>query len=130
MKLEVPFKDIHFFISNNYHIAVGIKNITKDKIKVTYFISLILTIKKVTANEVVFQYDSNVVVNVVVKFIHFLMRKKLEHLPLVWNSQTREVIIDLKKIKELDEFLTYSSISELSFIHETILLEVAVKPEK
>jgi len=130
MKLEVPFKDIHLFLSNNYHIAVDIKNITKDKIKVTYFISLILTIQDVTVDMVVFKYESNSIVNLVVKFIHFLMRKKLEHLPLVWNSNTREVIIDLKKINELNEFLKQSSILELSFIHETILLEVAVKPEK
>jgi uncharacterized protein YijF (DUF1287 family) len=130
MKLEVPFKDIHLFLSNNYHIAVDIKNITKDKIKVTYFVSLILTIKKVTADEVVFQYESNVFVNAAVKLVHSVMRKKLEHLPLVWNSKTREIIIDLKKIKELDEFLKQSSISELSFIHETILLEVVIKPEK
>jgi len=130
MKLEVPFKDIHLFLSNNYHIAVEIKNITKDKIKVTYFISLILTIKEVTADMVVFQYQSNVVVNIIVKFVHYIMRKKLEHLPIVWNSNTREVIIDLKKINELEEFLKQSSILELSFIHETILLEVVMKSEK
>ena len=130
MKLELPFKDIHLFLSNNYHIAVAIKNITKDTIKVTYFISLILTIQDVTADMVVFQYESNVVVNLVVKFIHYLMRKKFEHLPIVWNSNTREVIIDLKKINELEEFLKQSSILELSFIHEIILLEVVMKPEK
>ena len=130
MKLEVPFKDIHLFLSNNYHIAVEIKNISKDKIKVTYFISLILTIKMVKAYEVVLQYESNFVVNVVVKFVHFLMRKKLEKLPLVWDTKTKEVIIDLKKIQGFDAFLKLSSISELSFIHETILLEVVVKPEK
>ena len=79
---------------------------------------------------VVFQYQSNVVVNIIVKFVHYIMRKKLEHLPIVWNSNTREVIIDLKKINELEEFLKQSSILELSFIHETILLEVVMKSEK
>lgn len=130
MKLELPFKDIHAFLSNKYNIAIEIKNISKDKIKVNYLVSLVLMIKKVTATEVTFLYESNILVNVIIKFVHFFLRKKLQKLPILWNTKSREIIIDLKKIQELDDFLTQSSISELSFIHETILLEVAVKPEK
>jgi len=130
MKLELPFKDIHTFLSNKYHIAVEIKNINKDKIKVNYLVSLILIINKVTATEVSFLYESNILVNVIIKFVHFFLRKKLQKLPILWNTKSREIIIDLKKIQELEDFLTQSSISELSFIHETILLEVVVKTEK
>ena len=130
MKLEVPFKEIQVFLFNLYHITIGFKNIGIDRIKITYFISFILTIKDVTADAIVFQYKSNTVVNLGIKCIHFFMRKKLKKFPFVWNSKTREVIIDLKKIQALDEFLKHSSISDLSFIDETILLEVALNSEK
>lgn len=122
MRLEIPFSDIQEYVSNRYHRNIRLKNIEVDKIKVNYFISFILTIEEVKGDEVIFQYETNVFVNILLKSVHFLLKNKLEKTPVKWDSRTREVIVDLKKVEELSEFLKLTYISELHFEDETIVL--------
>jgi len=129
MKLELPFKEVQKFLSNTHHINIGLKNIEEDKIKINYCISLVLTIKEVKADEVIFRYEANALENIFLKSARFLLKKKLKNIPLEWGFRTKEITIDLKKVKELSEFLKVSFISELCFVNDTILLEVNLKSE-
>jgi len=55
------------------------------------------------------------------------LKKKLENIPIEWNTSAKEVVVDLKKIKSLNELLKFLFISELRFVNETILLELNAK---
>jgi len=130
MKFEVSFLEIMDFISNTYNIRVGIKNFAFDKIKVNYIISMVLTVKEVKPDEVIFQYDSNNLYNLLIKGVHFFIKKKLDNIPIVWNIESRELVIDLKKIKNLELFLRLSSISELHFKNDALVLVVLMKTKQ
>jgi uncharacterized protein YijF (DUF1287 family) len=127
MKFEVSFLEIMDFISNSYNIRVRIKNFAFDKIKVNYIISMVLTVKEVKPDEVIFQYDSNNLYNLLIKGVHFFIKKKLNNVPILWNIESRELVIDLKKIKNLELFLRLSSISELHFKNDALVLVVLMK---
>jgi hypothetical protein len=122
MELEIPITEVHDFLSKTYNIKVGLKNIGEEKIEVNYFVSLILTIKKVRKYEVIFQYEVNGIVDLLAKGAHFLLEKKIDDIPIEWNSKTSEVIIDLKKIPALSELLNLYFISELHFVNDDIVL--------
>ncbi len=122
MKLEIPITEVHDFLSKSYNIKVALKNIGEDKIEATYFLSLILKIKKVRKYEVIFQYEVNGFVNLLAKGAHFLLRKKIDNTPIEWNSKTREVVVDLKKIPALSELLNVYFISDLQFVNNDIVL--------
>ncbi len=122
MKIEIPITEVHDFLSKSYNIKVGLKNIGEDKIEANYLVSLILTIKKVTKYEVIFQYKVNFFVNLLAKGTHFLLRKKIDDTPIEWNSKTREIVIDLKKIQALSELLNVYFISKLHFANNDIVL--------
>ena len=122
MKIIIPITDVQELLSNYYNINVGIKNIGVDKIEANYLISLVLKIKEVRKNEVVFQYKVNSLVDLLAKGAHFLLVKKLDDAPIDWDSKTSEVIVDLKKIQSLSDFLKVYFISELHFVNENIVL--------
>ncbi len=122
MKIEIPITEIHDFLSKSYNIKVRLKNIGEDKIEANYLVSLILTIKEVTKYEVIFQYKVNCFVNLLAKGAHFLLRKKIDDTPIEWNSKTREIVIDLKKIQALSEILNVYFISKLHFANNDIVL--------
>src|ERR1035437_8583442 len=122
MRLEIPLKEVQEFLSNYYNINVGLKNIEENKIKATYFDSIVLIIKEVKDDEVLFYYEVDGLVDLIAKVAHFFLEKKLDNIPIEWDSKTREVTIDLKKIQELSEFLKFVYISELHFVNDNILL--------
>ena len=122
MKIEIPITEVHDFLSKSYNIKVGLKNIAEDKIEANYFVSLILTIKKVRKYEVIFQYEVNGFVDLLAKGAHFLLEKKIDDTPIEWNSKTSEVVIDLKKIQAFSELLNVYFISELHFVNNDIVL--------
>jgi hypothetical protein len=122
MKIEIPITEVQDFLSNSYNINVGLKNIGDDRIEANYLVSLILTIKEVRKDEVVFQYEVNSIVDLLAKGAHFLLRKKLDDAPIEWDSKTSEVVIDLKNVQALSDFLKVYFISELHFVNEDIVL--------
>jgi len=122
MKIEIPITEVQDFLSNSYNINVGLKNIGEDRIEANYLVSLILTIKEVRKDEVVFQYKVNSIVDLLAKGAHFLLGKKLDDAPIEWDSKTSEVVVDLKKVQALSDFLKVYFISELHFVNEDIVL--------
>ncbi|MDD2798796.1 MAG: hypothetical protein PHV20_09415 [Bacteroidales bacterium] len=127
MRLEIPYSNIQEYIYIRYHRNIRIKNSEVDKIRISYFISFILTIEEVKPDEVIFRYKANMIVNLLLKSIRFLLKNKLENTPVKWDSHTREVVIDLKKVKELTKFLKFSFISELHFADEATVLIIDLK---
>jgi len=121
MKIEIPITEVQDFLSNSYNINVGLKNIGVDKIEANYLVSLILTIKKVRNDEVIFQYEVNRFVDLLAKGAHFLLRKKIDDTPIEWNFKTSEVVVDLKKIQAFSELLKVYFISELHFVNNDII---------
>jgi len=122
MKIEIPISEVQEFLSNYYNINVALKNIGEDKIEANYLVSLILTIKEVRKDEVTFQYEVNGLVDLLAKGAHFLLGKKMDDSPIEWNSKTSEVVVDLKKVQALSDFLKVCFISELHFVNENIVL--------
>ena len=122
MKIEIPLTEVQEFLSNNYNINVGLKNIGEDKIEANYLVSIILTIKEVRKSDVVFQYKVNSIVDLLAKGAHFLLGKKLDDTPIEWDSKTSEVVVDLKKVQALSDFLKIYFISEIHFVNEDIVL--------
>jgi len=122
MKIEIPITEVQEFLSNYYNINVALKNIGEDKIEANYLVSLILTIKEVRKDEVTFQYEVNGLVDLLAKGAHFLLGKKMDDSPIEWDSKTCEVVVDLKKVQALSDFLKVCFISELHFVNENIVL--------
>jgi len=121
MKIEIPITEVQEYLSNTYNIKVGLKNIGEDKIKATYFVSLVFTIKEVGNDEVVFHYEGNSLVHLLAKGAHFLLGKKLDDSPVEWDSKTSEVVVDLKKVQALKDFLKVFFVYELHFVNEDIV---------
>jgi len=122
MKIEIPITEVQEFLSNYYNINVALKNIGEDKIEANYLVSLILTIKEVRKDEVTFQYEVNGLVDLLAKGAHCLLGKKMDDSPIEWDSKTSEVVVDLKKVQALSDFLKVCFISELHFVNENIVL--------
>ena len=122
MRLEIPLKEVQEFLNNYYNINVVLKNIEENKIKATYFDSIVLIIKEVKEDEVLFYYEVDGLVDLIAKVAHFFLKKKLDNIPIEWDSKTREVTIYFKKIQELSNFLKFVYISELHFVNYNILL--------
>ena len=127
MKLEIPITEIQEFLSDFYHIKVGLEIPETNKIRINYLVSLVLTVGEVKADEVSFQYETNGLKGLLAKAALLLYRKKLESLPLHWDFEASIVTVDLKKIKQLSEILKFLYISELFFLNENILLVVNIK---
>ena len=121
MKIEIPITEVQEFLSNYYNINVALKNIGEDKIEANYLVSLILTIKEVRKDEVTFQYEVNGLVDLLAKGAHCLLGKKMDDSPIEWDSKTSEVVVDLKKVQALSDFLKVYFISELHFENECIV---------
>ena len=122
MRLEIPIKEFQEFIKGYYDINIDLKNIEVNKIKVIYFDSVVLKIKEVKNDEIIFDYEVNGFVDLIAKGVQFFLAKKLDNLPFKWDSITKEVTIDLKKIKSLTQLLKFVYISELQFVNDNILL--------
>ena len=122
MKIEIPITELQDYLRNSYNINVSLKNIGEDKIEANYLVSLILTLKEVRKDEIIFQYEVNCLVDLLAKGAHFLLGKKLDDTPIEWDSKTSEVVVDLKKVGALNDFLKFYFLSELHFVNEDIVL--------
>ena len=122
MRLEIPIYEVQEFINNYYQINIELENIAADKIQATYLESVVLILKEINEYEILFSYDSDGLVNILAKIIHFFVDRKLEDFPIEWNSETKVVAVKLRKIPELNEFLKYAEISKVHFTGDNILL--------
>jgi hypothetical protein len=127
MRLEISIIEVMEVIQNYYHLHVGIKNVGEDKIKLSYYGSIILSLKEIKEEEVVFSYEINGFVKLMAIGVHYFLKQKVEFDALEWNTTAKEVTFDLKKIKEMREVINFLYISEIHFLDEIILLELSVK---
>jgi hypothetical protein len=130
MRLEISITEVKEVIQNYYHLHVGIKNVGEDKIKLSYYGSIILSLKEIKEEEVVFSYEVNGFVALMAKGVHYFLKEKVEFDALEWNTVAREVTFNLKKVKELREVINFLYISEIHFADEIILLELSVKTKE
>lgn len=124
MRLEILLSEVQQFLSNQYQIDIGLKNIEENKIEAKYIDSVVLIIKEVKEDVVLFQYEVDGLASIVTKIAHFFLEKKLDKTLIEWDSKNKKLKIDLNKITELDAFLKFVSISEIHFIKDTIVLEM------
>ena len=124
MQLEIPLSEIQQFVSYQFHINIGLKNIEKNKIEVKYFDSVVLVINEVKENVVLFSYEVDGLATIVTKIAHLFLKKKLDKIPIEWDLKNKELKIDLNKFTGLDTFLKYVSISDIHFIKDNIVLEM------
>jgi len=122
MRLEVSIKEFQELINDHYHINIDFKNIEANKIKAAYVDSIVLKIKEVKNDEILFDYEADGFVELIAKVASLFLKRKLDNLPIGWDSRTRELTIDLKKIKRLRELLEFVYISELQIVNDNILL--------
>jgi len=119
MKFEISLIEVQEFLASCYDKKVGLKYIKEDTIEVNYFASIVLKIKEVRDNQVVFQYQVNGLVELLAKII---LGKKLDDSPIEWDSKNDKVIFYLNKVDALSHFLMTNSISTVSFVNENIVL--------
>ena len=130
MRLEISLQEVKEVIQNYYHLHIGIKNVGEDKIKLSYYGAIILSLKEINEEEVVFSYEVNGFVELMAKGVHYFLKQKVEFNALEWNSTAKVVTFDLKKIKEMREAIKFLYISEIHFLDEIILLELSVKSKE
>jgi hypothetical protein len=124
MKFEISLIEVQEFLVSCYDKKVGLKYIKEDTIEVNYFATIVLTIKEVIDNQVVFQYQVNGLVELLAKII---VGNKLADSPIEWDSKNNEVIFYLNKVDALSHFLMTNSISTVSFLNENIVLVLDAK---
>ena len=124
MRLEIPLSEVQQFLSNQYQIDIDLKNIEENKIEAKYVDSVVLIIKEVKEDVVLFHYEVDRLASILTKIAHFFLEKKLDKTPIEWDSKNEELKIDLNKITELNVFLKFVSISEIHFVKDTIVLEM------
>lgn len=124
MQLAIPLPEVQQFISEQFHFNIELKNIEENKIEAKYIDSIVLIIKEVKENVVLFYYEVDGLATIVTKIAHLFLKKKLDKTPIEWDPKNRKLIIDLNKFTELHTFLKLVSISEISFIKNSIVLEM------
>ncbi|MFO7670181.1 MAG: hypothetical protein R6W31_11020 [Bacteroidales bacterium] len=124
MQLEIPLSEVQQFVRDQFHIDIDLKNIEENKIQVKYIDSVVLIIKEVKENVVLFYYELDGLATIVSKIAHLFLDKKLDKTPIEWDSKKKELKIDLNKFSELNTFLKFVFISKIHFIKETIVLEM------
>jgi len=122
MRLEIPILEVQDFINSYYQINIELKNIATDKIQATYIESVVFILKEINEDEILFNYDSDGLVNILAKITHFFVERKLENIPIEWNSKTKAVAVKLRKIPELNEFLKFVEISKVHITDDNILI--------
>lgn len=121
MRLEIPIKEVQDLLRDHYKINITLKNIEENKIKATYFDSVVLIIKEVKEDIFFIDYEVDGLAVIAAKVAHFFLKKKLDNIPVEWDAKTKAVTIDLKKIPALSELLKFVYVSELHFVNDNIL---------
>jgi hypothetical protein len=124
MQLEIPLSEVQQFLSNQFNINIGLRNIEVNKIEAKYIESIVLITDEVKEEVVSFHYEVDGLATIVTKVAHFFLEKKLDNTPIEWDSKNKKLKIDLNKITELTTFLQFVSISKIYFIKDSIVLEM------
>jgi len=124
MRIEILLSEVQQFLSDQYRINIVLKNIEDNKIEAKYIDSVVLIIKEVKDNVVLFYYEVDGLATIVTKIAHLFLDKKLDKTPIDWDSKNKEIKIDLNKFSELKTILEFVSISEIHFKKDTIVLEM------
>lgn len=127
MRIEIPLSEAQQFLSTQYKFNIDLKNIGENKIKATYIDSIVLIIKEVKEDVVLFRYEVDWLTSTITNMAHFFLEKRLDKSPIEWDSKSEEIKINLNKITELDTFLKFISVSEIHFKNDAIVLEMCVR---
>jgi hypothetical protein len=129
MQLVIPLPEVQQFINKQINFSIALKNIEENKIEAKYIDSVVLIIKEVKDNVVLFSYEVDGLATLVTKIAHLFMKKKLDNTPIEWDSKNKELRIDLNKYTELNNFLELVYISKIHFISDSIVLEMFARGE-
>lgn len=122
MRLVIPIQEVQEFLANYYHIDIELKNIATDKIQASYFKSVVLILKQINDDEIMFNYEAGCLVNFFAKIAHLFLAQKLKNIPIEWNSKNKSVTVKLRMIPQINEFQKFVEISKLHFTDDNILL--------
>ncbi len=122
MKLEISLSELQQYLFDKYQIKVELKSIEDKKMEVTYIDKVILTVKCVTDDQVFFNYEVRGLVDLIANVAKIFLKKKLKNFPATWIARTKEISVDLKKIKNLNNLLKMVSITEVHFLKDNITL--------
>lgn len=127
MKLEISLTEVQEFLASSFDKKVGLKYIKEDTIEIDYYASIVLKIKEVKADEIVFQYQANGLVDLLALGAKIFIGKKLEDLPVEWDAKTDEIFFYLYKVEALSNFLMTFNIFSVSIVNEVVVLELHAK---
>jgi hypothetical protein len=127
MRFEITYTEIHELLSNHFHLKISLNKIDEKKIKINYYVPFHLIFREIKEEKVFFDYEVLGVVNILAQWVRFFKRNKPGYAPVEWDSVNRLITIDLKKIKELSEFLKLFYLSNLVFADDHLLLVFKAK---
>ena len=122
MRLDITLTEVHYYLRNHFQLDIGLRNIEINKVKVTKIESVVLSIKEVKGEVMLFQYEVDWIAGLMVHVAHYFLRKKLSGIPVEWDSTRKEIKIDLNKIPELSVLLKVVQVTELRFEDDAIVL--------
>ena len=124
MKIELRLTEIVAFLRDCYNVNIELKYVEKNKIKVKYLISADITIKDIDNDIVTIIYEVNGVASLLAKGVNLFFGKKIDEMPIEWNSKTNEVIINLKEIEELKALLKFFQTTDILLLKDSILVQL------
>jgi hypothetical protein len=122
MKLEIALSVIEQYVKDKYQIKVELKSIEDKKMQVTYIDTVELTVKGVKDDKIFFYYEVNGLVDLIATVAKIFLKKKLKNFPVTWVAKTKEITVDLKKIRNFSNLIKMVSITEVHFLKDNILL--------
>jgi len=125
MKLIIPISEVEQLINNYYQIKIKLKNIEENKLQVTNNDSVVLTVSGVKEDLVLFTYKVSGLIDLISKVAKFFMKKKLKTIPIIWDAKTKEISLDLKKIKQISRVLELMNIDDVQFIKDALVLDLS-----
>lgn len=121
MKLEISLIELQQYLSDKYQIKVELKSIEDKKMEVTYIDTVLLTVKGVTEDKIFFYYEVRGLVDLIANVAKIFLKRKLKDFPVTWTAKSKEISIDLKKIRKMSNLLKMVSITEVHFLKDNIV---------
>ena len=122
MKLEIALSELQQYLFDKYQIKVELKSIEDKKMEVTYIDTVVLTVKGVTDDKVYFYYEVSGLVDLIANVAKIFLKKKLKNFPVTWTAKSKEITVDLKKIKSMSNLLKMVAITEVHFLKDNIVI--------
>ena len=122
MKLEIALSEIEQYLKDKYQIKVELKSIEDKKMQVTYIDTVELTVKGVRDDKIFFYYEVRGLIDLIAVVAKIFLKKKLKNFPVTWVAKTKEITVDLKKIRNFSNLSKMVAITEVHFLKDNILL--------